>query len=201
MARWMISSECGEEAHAAGCGCDEFEFFRRMHRAFAGERRVEAQHEAAAERSIRRTAGRVMRMKTSMGPARRRERFARRAAGRGTWDEFAEENFKVGDGGEGDDDRDGVCVEDGVGREDVEPVRGEVEQHLATALLPSQPRASEARVTPNWTAGRKSSMFCLSWSAVRAPGRPRARSCCMRALRAHADESEFGGDEEAAWPG
>ena len=53
----------------------------------------------------------------------------------------------------------------------------------ATAGSPIQPRASAASVTPNWTAGRNSSMVCLSWRAVRAPGRPRAMSCWMRVSR------------------
>src|SRR5277367_4687424 len=48
---------------------------------------------------------------------------------------------------------------------------------------PIQPRARPATVTPSWTAGRNSSIECLSLSAVRAPGRPRAMSCWMRVSR------------------
>ena len=39
--------------------------------------------------------------------------------GEGLGDEFAEEDFEVGDEREGDDDGDGVGVDDGVRREDV----------------------------------------------------------------------------------
>src|SRR6185437_3156847 len=50
----------------------------------------------------------------------------------------------------------------------------------ATAGSPSQPSAREANVTPNCTAGRNSSILRFSASAVRAPGRFSASSCCMR---------------------
>src|SRR6202045_5152696 len=53
----------------------------------------------------------------------------------------------------------------------------------AMAGSPIQPKARPATVTPSWTAGRNSSMECLSLRAVRAPGRPRAMSCWMRVSR------------------
>ena len=53
----------------------------------------------------------------------------------------------------------------------------------ATAGSPIQPSARLASVTPNCTAGRNSSMECLSCSTVRAPGRPSAMSCWMRVSR------------------
>ena len=75
----------GEHAHAAGGGGDELEFFGRVDCARSGRwaRRRRAGR-AAAELFSRRTAGRAMDMKTCMG-RRRRWRFARRGAGRGTW--------------------------------------------------------------------------------------------------------------------
>ncbi len=62
---------------------------------------------------------------------------------------------------------------------------------------PIQPKARPATVTPSWTAGRNSSIECLSLRAVRAPGRPRAMSCWMRVSRTLTRANELCGHEEA----
>jgi hypothetical protein len=65
-----------------------------------------------AEVFISLTMGRVMRMKTSIGPATARRDALGTLEGEGFGDEFAEQDFEVGDEREGEEDRDGVGVED-----------------------------------------------------------------------------------------
>jgi len=104
--------------------------------------------------------------------------------GEGFGDKLAKDDFEVDDAEQGNDDGSRVRIEDGM-RGPVRPSSGRrVPSSIsATAGSPSQPSASEARVTPNCTAGRNSSMFRLSCRAVRAPGRPSASSCSMRVSR------------------
>jgi hypothetical protein len=111
--------EGGQQAHAAGCGGDELEFFGRVDGAFAGERRAE-ETEDDGGREIHEADGRARHADEDVHGSGDGEGDALGTLeGERLGDEFAEEDFKVGDGGEGDDDGDGVRVEDSVGRKDV----------------------------------------------------------------------------------
>ena len=101
------------------------------------------------------------------------------AQGQGLGHQFADHHVEVGDEGEAEGDGDDVGVDAGVGQSaPSQPMRME-----AASGSPIQPRASEQRVTPSWTAGRKSSRSRCRRRTARAPGTPAASICSMRVSR------------------
>ena len=112
-----------QQAHAAGGGGDELELLGRVDGALAAERRAEEPQDEGGGGFISRTAGRVMRMKTSMGPATARAMRSASLQRERLGDELAEQDFEVSDERERDDDRDGVGVDMRVDEEGGQPAR------------------------------------------------------------------------------
>ncbi len=120
----------GQQAHAAGRGGDELQFFGRVDGAFAAQWGAEeVEHDGrGGVHQLHDGAGDAD--EDVHGPGDGEGDAFGALEGEGFGDEFAEEDFEVGDEREGDDDRDGVGVEDGVGWKRVERVRGESEDDL-----------------------------------------------------------------------
>ena len=119
-----------EQAHAAGGGGDEFELFGGVDSAFAAQ--------WGAEESEDDGGGGVQQLHDGARDADEDVHGAGDGEGdafgalegEGFGDEFAEEDFKVSDEGEGEDDRDGVGVEDRVDWKRVQPNAFKVEDDL-----------------------------------------------------------------------
>ena len=127
--------EGGKEAHAAGGGGDELEFFGRVDGAFAAEGSAEEAEDERGGAVHEADGGAGHADEDVHGPGDGEGDALGALEGEGFGDEFAEQDFEVGDDGEGEDDRDGVRVEDGVRREDAEPERRRVEEDLGDGGL------------------------------------------------------------------
>jgi hypothetical protein len=106
----------------------------------------------------------------------------RAAQGEGLGNEFAEEDVEVGDEGKAEDDGGEVGEDDGMGQVCCN-IQKPVEKISAATGSPIQPRASEQRVTPSWTAGRKPSRSRCRRRTEAAPGMPAAIICSTRVSR------------------
>ncbi len=90
--------EGGKQAHAAGGRGDELELFGRVHGAFAGERRAEETQDEGGG-AVHQADGGTRHADEDVHGAGDGEGDALGALqGEGLWDEFAEEEFEVGDG-------------------------------------------------------------------------------------------------------
>ena len=104
----------GKQAHAAGGGGDELEFFRRVDRAFAAQRSAEESEDERRGDVHQLHDGARDADEDVHGTGNGEGDALGSLEGEGLGDEFAEEDLEVGDEREGDDDGDGVGVEDGV---------------------------------------------------------------------------------------
>ena len=125
----------GQQAHAARGGGDELQLFGRVHGAFAAEGRAEETEDDGGG-AVHQADGGARHADEDVHGAGDGEGDALGTLqGEGLGDELAEEELEVGDCGEGEDDGDGVRVDDGVWREDREPAGGEVEDDLGDGGL------------------------------------------------------------------
>ncbi len=188
--------EDGEQAHAAGGGGDELEFFGGVDRAFAAERGAEEAEDDAC--------GDVHQLHDGAGDADEDVHGAGDGEGdafgslegEGLGDEFAEEDFEVGDEREGDDDGDGVGVEDGVRGEDDEPAGGEVEDDLGDGGFADPAEGERGERDAELDGGEELVDGVLELQGGACAGTAEGDEL-LDARLADADEGELGGDEEA----
>ena len=186
----------GEQAHAAGGGGDEFELFGRVDGAFAAQR--------SAEESEDDGGGDVQQLHDGAGDADEDvhgtgdgEGDALGALeGEGLGDEFAEQDFEVGDQREGEDDGDGVGVEDGVGGERVERARCEVEDDLGDGGLADPAEGEAGDGDAELDGGKELVDGVLELEGGAGAGTAEGDEL-LDARLADADEGELGGHEEA----
>ena len=187
----------GEKAHAAGGGGDEFEFFRGVDRAFAAEGRAEEFEDDAC--------GVVQQIHDGAGDADEDVHGAGDGEGdafcslegEGLRDEFAEEDFEVSDEREGDDDGDGVCVNDCMRREDVEPRFGEVEDGVGYRGFADPAEGEPGYGDSELDGGEELVDGVLELESGAGAGAPKSDELLDTGF-ADADQREFGRDEETA---
>ena len=120
----------GKQAHAAGGGGDELELFGRVDGAFAAQRSAEESEDDGGGDVHQLDDGTRDADEDVHGAGDGEGDALGALEGEGLGDEFAEEDFEVGDQREGDDDGDGVGVERRRGREPMERACGKIEDDL-----------------------------------------------------------------------
>ena len=117
--------------------------------------------------------------------------------GEGLGDEFAEEDFEVGDEREGDDDGDGVGVDDGVGGRTWSQLLGEVEDDVGDGGFADPAEGEAGDGDAELDGGEELVDGVLELEGGAGAGAAEGDELLDAGL-ADADEGELGGDEEAA---
>src|SRR6185437_1699411 len=116
--------------------------------------------------------------------------------GKGLGDKLAEQDLKVRNEREGDDDSEGVSIEDDMRGQDMEPVMGELQNHLRYRGFadPAERKSCKGHSELN---GWKELVYVV----LKLKHGTRARTAeddeLLDTRLTHADKSEFSGDEEA----
>ncbi len=184
-----------EKAHAAGGGGDEFEFLRRVHGAFAAERRSEETQDQGS-RVIHQADGGAGHADEDVHRAGHGEGNAFGALeGESLRNEFAQENFKIGDGGKGEDNGSGVRVDDSMGWQDGQEGRSDGQEHFGDGRLtePAESQRGEGHAKLN--GGEKLIDIAFEQQRRACAGAAQGEQL-LHARFAHADEREFGSHEE-----
>ncbi len=117
--------------------------------------------------------------------------------GEGLGDDFTKEDLKVGDEGEGDDDGEGVGVDEGEWGEYVQPLLGEVQDDVGYGGLADPAECEAGGGGSELDRGEEFVDGVLELEGGAGAGAAEGDELLDAGL-ADADEGELGGDEEAA---